>query len=115
MQWGLWTEQTGTGGGAQEGRETARGYCASVRIVPLQTKSRFRASDIDLTLVKSFPTVCSVLEMLMLLIITFVHLKNFENAVIVSKQNVVGIIFLNVQERLWVHFFAESWLTCGSR
>lgn len=98
MRWGLWTEQTGTGrGGGQEGRETARGYCASVRIVPLQTKSRFRASDIDLTLVKSFPTVCSVLEMLMLLIITFVHLKNFENAVIVSKLNVIGIIFLNVQ------------------
>lgn len=46
------------------------------------------------------------------------HLCSFEellNAVIVSKQNVVGIIFLNVQKCFGVRVFAESWLTCGSR
>ena len=101
--------------GAQEGKGMARSYFVLVCMVPPQTKSRFRASDTDPTLVKSFLTVCSVLEMLMLLIIALVHLKNFYNAVIVLKQNVVGIIFLNVQKRLWVHLFAGSWLTCGSR
>lgn len=102
-------------GAAREGRGMAGGSCALVCIVPLQTQSRFRASDTDPTWVKSFPTVCSVLEMLMLLLIPLVHLKYFQNAVIVSKQNAVGIISLDVQKRLRVHFLAESWLTCGSR
>lgn len=64
-------------GAAREGRGMAGGSCALVCIVPLQTKSRFRASDTDPTWVKSFPTICSVLEMLMLLLIPLVHLKNF--------------------------------------
>lgn len=33
--------------------------------------------------------------------------------VIVSKQNVVGIVFLNLQTRFGVHVFTESWLACG--
>lgn len=39
---------------------------------------------------------------------TFVDLKNFSSPIIVSKQSVVGIIFLNLQKHFGVPVFAES-------
>lgn len=110
---GWWLDRAGRN--VQEGGEmVAQGCCALANSVLQRTKSRFRTVILTWCWQTSSLTARSVSETFAS-DTTFVHLKNFSNTIIVSKQNVVDIIFLNLQKRFGVHVFAESWLTCGSR